>query len=242
VPVVIDLWANASEPSKQLKQTLEKVTRELGGRVVLAHLDVEQNPRIAATLGGQSVPAVLALLKGQGFPLLQGPAPEADVRRLFDELLQVAASNGVTGSVGAGEDAEAPLSPLHQAGYDALERGELAAAKEAFAQALAEAPADELAKAALAQVELLERLEAADGATDPAAATDSLQGTLAAADADVAAGNFAQGFNRLLSAMAGAVPEDKEALRVRLLSLFDVAGPAEAAVIQARRRLAGLLF
>jgi putative thioredoxin len=53
---------------------------------------------------------------------------------------------------------------------------------------------------------------------------------------------LAQGFNRLLAAIAGATPEDKEALRLRLLSLFEVAGDSDPAVAQARRRLAALLF
>jgi putative thioredoxin len=119
----------------------------------------------------------------------------------------------------------------------------LPAARQAFAKALAEAPADAAAKAALAQVELLERL---DGAEAAAARADqpgaTLEDSMAAADLEVASGDFAQGFNRLLSAMPKASPEDKERLRLRLLSLFEVAGGDEPAVAQARRRLAGLIF
>jgi putative thioredoxin len=40
VPVVVDLWAEWCGPCKQLSPIIEKVTRELGGRVLLAKVDV----------------------------------------------------------------------------------------------------------------------------------------------------------------------------------------------------------
>jgi putative thioredoxin len=260
VPVVIDLWAEWCGPCKQLSPILERVTNSYGGRVLLAKIDVDKNPSILAAFGTQSIPTVVALVKGQPVPLFQGGLPEAEVRRFFDELLKAAATVGVNGTLTGLPAEEPPLPPLHQAGYEAIERDDLEAAKQAFTKALAEAPGDARAKAALAQVELLQRLKLADadGAAD--AETDGLDGskgegrsggvdgqpslaaTLRAADSDIAVGDSAKGFNRLLSALPKASPEDKETIRLRLLSLFDVAGPDDPAVAQARRRLAGLLF
>ncbi|MDR2252502.1 MAG: tetratricopeptide repeat protein [Bifidobacteriaceae bacterium] len=243
VPVVLDLWASWCEPCAALSPILEKVTADLGGRVLLAKVDVDKTPQIASAFGAQSIPTVVALVKGQPVPLFQGALPETQVRRFFDELLRAAATVGVTGVAASRGASPTPAPPLHQEGYDAIDRGDLPAAKAAFAKAVAHSPGDTVAKAALAQVELLERI---DGAAGDAARADgvgaTLEDTMAAADVDVASGQWAQGFNRLLSAMVGASPEDKETLRVRLLSLFDVAGPDEPTVAQARRRLAGLLF
>ncbi|MDR2378850.1 MAG: tetratricopeptide repeat protein [Bifidobacteriaceae bacterium] len=239
VPVVIDLWATWCEPCKQLSPVLEKVAREFGGRLLLAKIDVDRNQAIAAAFGAQSIPTVVAVVKGQPVPLFQGALPEPQVRQFFEELLKAAAGVGVTGSV-AGGAAEPAAPPAHREGYEALERGDLAAAKAAFASALAQAPADAAAKAALAQVELLERLAEADQAADGTA--DGVEAVMDAADADVAAGRFAVGFSRLLEAIRTAAPEDVDRLRLRLLDLFAVAGPDEPAVAQARRRLTGLLF
>ncbi|MDR2454140.1 MAG: tetratricopeptide repeat protein [Bifidobacteriaceae bacterium] len=236
VPVVVDLWASWCEPCKRLSPILDKVAASLGGRLLLAKIDVDKNQRIAAAFGAQSVPTVVALIRGQAVPLFQGALGEAEVRQFFDELLKAAAAAGVSGLAGAAQPAAPPLPPAHQEGYDAIERGDLAAAKLAFGKALAEAPGDPLAKAALAQVELMERIDQAGQPEGP------LAQALAAADREVAAGASAQAFNRLLAAMAGAAPEAKETLRLRLLSLFEVAGPDDPAVAQARRRLAGLLF
>lgn len=72
VPVVVDLWADWCEPCKQLSPILEKVTREFGGRIVLAKVDVDKNPQIQQAFGAQSIPTVVAIVKGQPVPLFTG--------------------------------------------------------------------------------------------------------------------------------------------------------------------------
>jgi putative thioredoxin len=243
VPVVIDLWATWCEPCKQLSPILEQVTAELGGRVLLAKIDVDANQQIAAAFGAQSVPTVVALVKGQPVPLFQGAIPKPQVMNYFEELLKAAKTVGVEGVVAGEQPAPPAIPPLHQVGYDAIESGDLAAAKAAFTQALIDSPGDRTAKAALAQTELLERLDKAAASPDAVAGVDgTVEATLAAADGDVSAGRASEGFGRLLDAMAGADPEAKEELRLRLLSLFEVVGDSDPAVAAARRRLASLLF
>jgi putative thioredoxin len=239
VPVLVDLWATWCGPCQQLSPVLEKLAGEYGGRFLLAKVDVDANPGIAAAFQVQSVPTVMALVGGQAMPLFQGAAPEAQIRQVLDALLQAAAQQGVAGTVdpAGAAPAEPPLPPLHQEAFDAIERGDLAAAQAAYTKALAEAPGDAAAKAGLAQVELLLRLEANDGG--PKVGLDAV---LAAADAAVAGGDPADGFARLIAALRGAAPDDKEKLRLRLLDLFEVVGAGDPAVAKARRDLASALF
>jgi len=97
VPVVVDLWASWCAPCKALSPTLEKLALDYRGRVVLAKVDVDAEPRIAAAFQVQSTPSVFALIAGQPIPLFQGALPEPQVRAYIEELLKLAAENGVTG-------------------------------------------------------------------------------------------------------------------------------------------------
>jgi len=254
VPVVVDLWAEWCGPCKQLSPVLEKVVTELAGRVVLAKVDVDANPQLAQGFRAQSIPMVVALVAGQPVPLFTGAVPEEQVREVFAQLLQLAAQHGVTGTVPVGEGvdegepvdpAEQPLSPLHQAAFDAIERGDFAAAIEAYEKALAENPRDEDARSGLGQVRLLFRtqgLDLSEARAAAAAAPTDIAAQFAVADLDVAGGHVADAFERLLDLFAAAPPEEQGRVRERLVELFGLVGDADARVVTARKRLAALLF
>ncbi|MDR6792288.1 tetratricopeptide repeat protein [Pseudarthrobacter oxydans] len=251
VPVVFALWASYSPESAAVLEVLERVVGGYGGRLVLGSADIEAFPQLAQAFQVQAVPTAVAVLKGQPVPLFQGSADEQQVRSLFDELLKVAAANGVTGSLGAGgaeEDAPAPLPPLHQAAFDAIEAGDYAAAAEAYRQALTEMPADHEAKAGLAQVELMGRLQPLSAQDSEALRTlaanepDNLEAQLGVADLDVAGGHVEDALSRLVSFIGRNFGPEREAARVRLLELFDVVGAADERVAKARQALARVLF
>lgn len=251
VPVVFALWASYSPESATMLDILERVVASYGGRLVLGAADIEAFPQLAQAFQVQAVPTAVAVLKGQPVPLFQGGAEEQQVRSLFDELLKVAAANGVTGSLGAGaaeDDSPAPLPPLHQAAFDAIEAGDYAAAAEAYRQALTEMPSDHEAKAGLAQVELMVRLQPLSAQDSEALRTlaanepDNLEAQLGVADLDVAGGHVEDALNRLVSFIGRNFGPERETARVRLLELFDVVGAADERVAKARQALARVLF
>jgi putative thioredoxin len=250
VPVVVDLWAEWCGPCKQLSPILEKLIAEFGGRLVLAKVDVDANPQLAQSFRAQSIPLVVALVAGQPVQLFTGAVPEQQVREVFTQLLQLAAQHGVTGTVPTGEaEASAPeepaLPPLHQEAFDAIERGDYAAAASAYERAIGENPRDEDAKAGLAQVRLLGRVQDVDLSDARAAAAAGpldVAAQLTVADLDVAGGHVDDAFGRLLDLFAALAPEERAPVRERLLELFGVVGDADARVLRARGRLASLLF
>lgn len=254
VPVVIDLWAEWCGPCKQLSPILESVIGELAGRLVLVKVDVDANPQLAQAFRAQSIPMVVALVAGQPVPLFTGAVPEQQVREVFAQLLQLAAQNGVTGTLTIDEadvpepheePTEPPLPPLHAPAFAAIEEGDYDAAIAAYEQALVENPKDEDARAGLGQVRLLSRvtgleLEAARAAA--AAAPTDVAAQFAVADLDIAGGHVDDAFGRLLELFA-ALPDDERApVRDRLLELFGLIGDPDPRVIRARGRLASLLF
>ncbi|MCT9820291.1 tetratricopeptide repeat protein [Microbacterium sp. W1N] len=252
VPVVVDLWAEWCGPCKQLSPILEKLVEELGGRLVLAKVDVDANPQLAQGFRAQSIPMVVALVAGQPVPLFNGAVPEQQVREVFTQLLQLAAQHGVTGTVPVGapgeeaqEPAEPPLPPLHQEAFDAIEAADYAAAVSAYERALAENPRDEQARAGLGQVRLLLRVDGADLAAARAAAAAApldVDAQLAVADLDLAGGHVDDAFERLLDLFAALPADERGPVRERLLELFGLVGDADPRVGRARGRLASLLF
>lgn len=252
VPVVIDLWAEWCGPCTQLSPILEKVVLEARGRLVLAKVDVDANPQLTQAFRAQSIPMVVALVAGQPVPLFTGAVPEQQVREVFAQLLQLAAQQGVTGSVPvegqdaeASDDSETPLPPHHQAAYDAIEEGDYARAITAYEAALAENPRDDDARAGLGQVRLLDRVQGLDlqAARDAAAAAPlDPDAQFAVADLDLAGGHVDDAFGRLLDLFAALPEAERAPVRERLLELFGLVGDTDARVIRARGRLSSLLF
>ncbi|MEN0070250.1 MAG: tetratricopeptide repeat protein, partial [Propionicimonas sp.] len=183
---------------------------------------------------------------GQLAPLFQGTRPRADVEAVIGQLLQAAAGAGVVGRAEpVSIDAEAGPDPRFAEADAALERGDFAVAVAEFDKILAQTPGDPEAKAGRAQASLLVRL----GADDPSAvlaraaqAPTDIPAQLAAADVELASGNPAIAFDRLLGVIRVTSGPQREQVRVRLLELFETVGLTDPAVLKARRDLMSALF
>ena len=255
VPVVIDFWADWCQPCKQLSPVLERLAAQYQGAFLLAKIDLDANPQLGQAFQVQSIPAVFAVLRGQPVPLFQGAQPEPQVRAVIEELLRVAAANGVTGRIEV-DDAPPPvddaqpseeeeLPPLLQAAYDAIERGDLPAAITAYETALRENPSDEEARLGLAQVKLLERTQDVDltkARTSAAADPQDVEAQLLVADIDLLGGHVDDAFARLISTVKVTSGPERDRVRQRLIELFEVVGSQDPRVGAARLALANALF
>ena len=255
VPVVVALWASWSEQSVQLVETLERLVRARAGRLVLAAADADQSPQLVQALQARAIPTLVALVGGQPVPLFEGVQPDDVIEQVFDQLLEIAERNGVNGRVPADDETaepgeaeepvEAPLPPLHQEAFDAISRGDFAAAASAYRTAIAQDPRDDLAVAGLAQANLLGRLQGKtldEIRNRAASAPDDLDAQLDVADLDLSGGHVDDAFNRLLEIFPSLDAAGKDAVRERLLELFQVVGVEDPRVTAARRRLAMLLY
>ncbi|TDT38424.1 putative thioredoxin [Streptomyces sp. BK208] len=258
VPVVIDFWAEWCEPCKQLSPVLERLAVEYNGRFLLAKIDVDANQMLMQQFGVQGIPAVFAVVAGQALPLFQGAAGEAQIRQTLDQLVQVGEERfGLTGLVvdpeaepGAAQAAapERPAGP-HDAALEAavraLDAGDLGGAVQAYKNVLAEEPGNTEAKLGLAQAELLQRVQTADPQKVRQEAADNpgdARAQIAAADLDLVGGHVEDAFGRLIDTVRVTAGDDRDAVRLRLLELFEVVGADDPRVTAARRALARALF
>lgn len=254
VPLIVALWSERSAPSKQLADEIASIVEGYGGRLLLVRVDVDQSPQLAGAFQAQAVPTVAAIIGGRPVPLFTGTLPANEVRDVFEQVLQLASQNGVSGTAtvsgaadaGAEEEpAEAPLPPHHAEAYAAIERGDFEAAAQVYRTAIAQDPRDSMAAAGLAQVNLLSRLQGADpdevrslAAENPA----DVDAQLLVADLDVSGGHVDDAFDRLLKLFPTLDADDKALVRARVVDLFEVVGVTDPRVVSARRRLAALLY
>ncbi len=104
-PVVVDLWAPWCGPCKQLGPILEKVIAETNGKVVLAKVNVDENPGIAQAFQAQSIPAVHAIVDGKPVDSFLGAQGEETVRQFVSKLATGAVEDPVDPRIAAGDEA-----------------------------------------------------------------------------------------------------------------------------------------
>lgn len=251
--VVLSLWSPRSPQSADFNALLGRVVDTYGGQIVLAQVDVDANPTIAQALQAQGVPFVVGLVKGQPVPLFQGTADETEVRQYFDQLVTLAAQNGLTGRaepLGAAGDPEVEQpdvvdDPRFAAADAAFAAGDPHTAVAEYEKLLAQSPGDVEVAERLAGVRLMARTTDADLQTARAAAADApedVDAQLLVADLDVSGGHVQDAFDRLVGVVRRTAGDERERVRERLLELFTVVGTTDPRVAVARRALASALY
>jgi putative thioredoxin len=253
-PVVMVLWSPRLQESADFVTTFGAVARRYAGRFQLVTVDVDANPTILQAFQVQAVPVSFAFVQSQPVPLFEGAQPEAQVTAVIDQVLQLAAQHGVTGTVTVGDEAEAsadeaeqeqPLPPLHQKAFDAIEAGDLDGAASAYREALAQSPADTDAKLGLAQVGLMQRTQGADlqaARAAAAAAPTDVDAQILVADLDLLGGHVEDAFMRLIDTVRVTADADRNKAREHLVELFEVIGVTDERVAKARKSLMSALF
>lgn len=76
-PVIVDFWAEWCGPCRMVSPILEEIAAENADKVVVAKLNVDENPQIAASYGITSIPTMNVYKGGQVVKTIIGAKPKA---------------------------------------------------------------------------------------------------------------------------------------------------------------------
>lgn len=87
LPCVIDFYATWCGPCRKVSPIMERMAKEYDGKLIVYKIDVDQEPKLAATFGVSSIPTVLFIPK-EGQPSKQvGALSEQQYKQIIENNL-----------------------------------------------------------------------------------------------------------------------------------------------------------
>ena len=253
--VVVDFWAAWCAPCRALGPLLDRLASEFAGEFLLAKVDTEREPELAAQFAVEALPTVYALRDGRVVDGFMGLRGEDELRAWIRGLLPSA----VERQLGAAAECEANDPAAAEAAYRAvlaeapdhaaaqlglarvlLARGELAEARAWLGRLEARGFLEPEAEQVRAALELRDQGGAAGGTVEAAraavaAAPDDRAAQFHLAQVLAAAGQYEEALQRALALVREARAEWGEPARKLMVDVFHVL-PADSELTSAYRR------
>lgn len=261
-PVVVDFWAEWCAPCRALGPVLERLVESYKGKMLMARVNVDQEPQLAARFGVQGIPAVKVFRDGQVATEFVGALPEADVARVLQSVVPSAADELVRKAdarlqAGALEEAEAlyrraleeepgNTGALLRLGTVLVERGQAAEAREALGRIEENAAEYAEAQGMLGRIEFAEVCHAAGGRQACGARAEAnpadLEARYALGCCLAAAGDYGGALEAFLQVLTADRNFCDGAARDAMLHTFTLAGGQSELVKGYRRKMAAALY
>ncbi|MEL7464246.1 MAG: thioredoxin [Pseudomonadota bacterium] len=86
-PVVVDFWAEWCGPCKQIGPSLEEISNEMGEDVVIAKVNIDENPNAPSKYGVRGIPTMILFKGGEAASTKVGAAPKTAIESWIKESI-----------------------------------------------------------------------------------------------------------------------------------------------------------
>jgi putative thioredoxin len=261
VPVVVDFWAPWCGPCLSLAPVLERLVEERKGEVILAKVNTDECPELAARFNISSIPVVIAFKGGQPVLDFVGLLPEPHIRDFFDRLMPTPAERLVREAQSLEKTKPAEAEKLYRQALETDRKLEVAMlglarllidqGKSAEARELLETvgAGGELGAQAEGLQGILFLRELAEPFGDEASARRRLEGHPESAQARyelgcivAAAGRYPEALELLLDAAQRDPQLGRSKVREAMVKIFQIVGVRSGLADEYRNKLTTLLY
>ena len=86
-PVLVDFWAEWCGPCKMISPALEEIAKELGGRLTVAKLNIDENPLTPQKYGVRGIPTLMLFKDGQVAATKVGALPKGQLADWVESVI-----------------------------------------------------------------------------------------------------------------------------------------------------------